>query len=155
MSKSGNTTQLILWRHADAEVGLADSSRQLTSRGRKQAARIAQWLNTRLPADYRLIASPAVRAQQTSRALTAKFLTSPDLAVDASAKGILASIDWPDCGGTTLIVGHQPTLGRLAALLLSGREAPWSIRKSAVWWLWQREHENSVSIRTIVDPDLV
>ena len=154
MSKSRDPAQLILWRHAHAEVGLADSARQLTNRGRKQAARMAGWLKTRLPEDYRLIASPAVRAQQTARALNATFLTNPALAVDASATGILSAIDWPDCGGTTLIVGHQPSLGRLAALLVAGREDAWSIRKGALWWLWQRAHEDGVSIRTIVDPDL-
>ena len=115
---------------------------------------MAGWLKTRLPEDYRLIASPAVRAQQTARALNATFLTNPALAVDASATGILSAIDWPDCGGTTLIVGHQPSLGRLAALLVAGREDAWSIRKGALWWLWQRAHEDGVSIRTIVDPDL-
>ncbi|OFZ97990.1 MAG: hypothetical protein A3H35_10275 [Betaproteobacteria bacterium RIFCSPLOWO2_02_FULL_62_17] len=155
MKKSGNPSQLILWRHAHAEVGLADSARRLTGRGRKQAARVAQWLGARLPGDYRLIASPATRAQQTAQALSAKFLTNPELAVDTSAKAILSAIEWPGRGGTTIIVGHQPSLGRLAALLLTRREDSWSIRKGAIWWLWQREHEDGVSIRTIVDPDLL
>ncbi len=155
MRKNSNPAHLILWRHADAEVGLADSARQLSSRGRKQAARMAHWLSARLPEDYRLIASPAVRAQQTARALTAKFLTSPDLAVDASAAGILAAIEWPGCGGTTLIVGHQPSLGRLAALLLAERDESWNIRKGALWWLRQNKQESGVLIRTVVDPDLL
>ena len=155
MSKIHNSAQLILWRHAHAEVGLADSARQLSNRGRKQATRVAHWLKARLPEDYRLIASPAVRAQQTAQALNGKFLTSKALAVDASAAKILSALEWPACGGTTLIVGHQPYLGQLAALLVTEREASWNIRKGAVWWLWQPAHADGVSIRTIVDPDLV
>jgi len=40
-----------------------------------------------------------------------------------------------------LLVGHQPALGELASLLLTGREAPWTIRKGAVWWLRHRSSE--------------
>jgi phosphohistidine phosphatase len=40
-----------------------------------------------------------------------------------------------------LLVGHQPALGELASLLLTGREAPWTIRKGAVWWLRNRPGE--------------
>lgn len=155
MSKIRNSAQIILWRHAHAEVGLADSARQLSSRGRKQAARVAHWLKARLPDDYRLIASPAVRAQQTAMALNEKFLTSKVLEVNASAAKILAAIEWPACGGTTLIVGHQPYLGQIAALLVAENEASWNVRKGAAWWLWRPAHAEGVSIRAIVDPDLV
>ena len=37
-----------------------------------------------------------------------------------------------------MIVGHQPSLGRLASLLLAGQEADWSIKKGALWWLTNR-----------------
>ena len=33
---------LILWRHADAEDGADDLARQLTAKGRKQAARVGK-----------------------------------------------------------------------------------------------------------------
>ena len=36
--------ELILWRHADAELGQPDSERRLTDKGHKQAARMAKWL---------------------------------------------------------------------------------------------------------------
>ena len=42
--------ELIIWRHAEAEEGSPDMSRKLTARGRRQAARMAKWLNLRLPA---------------------------------------------------------------------------------------------------------
>jgi len=42
---------LILWRHAEAEDagGKPDLERNLTRHGRKQAARMAEWLKPRLP----------------------------------------------------------------------------------------------------------
>ena len=158
MSKTKNLSQLILWRHAHAEEGLVDSARQLTPRGRKQASRMAHWLDARLPKKYRLIVSPAERAQQTAAALGKKFQTEPALSVGASASQILKSIllksiNSPESNGITILVGHQPTLGNLAALLVTGREEPWNIRKGAIWWLQQEEAE--VSIRMIVDPSLI
>ena len=153
MSKTKNLLQLILWRHAHAEEGLVDSARQLTPRGRKQASRMAHWLDARLPKKYRLIVSPAERAQQTAAALGKKFQTEPALSVGASASQILKSINSPESNGITILVGHQPTLGNLAALLVTGREEPWNIRKGAIWWLQQEEAE--VSIRMIVDPSLI
>ena len=59
---------LILWRHADAEDGADDMARRLTPRGEKQAAAMAEWLRARLPRNYTVLASPAVRAQQTAAA---------------------------------------------------------------------------------------
>ena len=35
---------LILWRHAEAEVGSDDLARRLTVRGAKQARQMAAWL---------------------------------------------------------------------------------------------------------------
>ena len=40
-----------------------------------------------------------------------------------------------------LVVGHQPTLGEVAATLLVGSAQPLSVKKAAVWWLRQRERE--------------
>ncbi len=153
MSKSVKSAQLILWRHAHAEEGLADSARRLTSRGHKQAARIAQWLDARLPDQYRLIVSPAVRAQQTARALSRKFLTDHELSVDTNPSRMIAAINWPESGGTTVLVGHQPSLGALAALLIGRHNESWNIRKGAVWWLEHRD--GGVSIRAIIDPSLI
>ena len=63
------TMDLILWRHAEAEDGSPDAKRKLTPRGRKQAKQVARWLKQRLPADARILVSPAIRAMQTAEAL--------------------------------------------------------------------------------------
>ncbi|MEZ5719744.1 MAG: histidine phosphatase family protein, partial [Burkholderiaceae bacterium] len=52
---------LILWRHAEAEVGtehMNDLARPLTARGEKQAARMAAWLDRQLPDGLRVLSSP-------------------------------------------------------------------------------------------------
>lgn len=63
---------LILWRHAEAEVlapGGSDSERTLTKRGQRHAARMAQWLDAHLPDTIRVLSSPALRCTQTADAL--------------------------------------------------------------------------------------
>ncbi len=143
---------LILWRHAEAEDGSPDSARKLTARGREQARRIAAWLKPRLPRRCEVLVSPAVRAQQTALALGVPFLTSPAVGTDAAAAGVIAAVDWPARSRTTLIVGHQPTLGRVAATLLSDAQADWDIGKGALWWL--RHSGGETRLFAAIDPEL-
>jgi phosphohistidine phosphatase len=148
---------LILWRHCEAEPGEPDLGRRLTSKGLKQAERMAQWLDSHLPDTCRVLASPADRAQQTAVALHRKFRTVPELAPGASVAAVLAAANWPDSREPVLIVGHQPTLGAVASFLLSGEEAYWSVRKGAVWWLSNRAKEGgaAVVLKVVVAPDFV
>lgn len=148
---------LILWRHAEAEDGLPDAKRALTGRGRKQAARMADWLNPRLPPDIRILVSPAVRTQQTAQALGREVEVVPALAPGARAADLLAAAGWPDGAYPVLLVGHQPTLGEVAMQLLAGRVGDLSIKKGAVWWFQGRERDtgNEVVLRAVVAPDWV
>lgn len=147
---------LILWRHADAEdaaPGRPDAERRLTARGEKQARRMAAWLKERLPREARVIVSPALRAQQTARALTKHFETGREVGTGAGPHELLRTAGWPEAEGAVLVVGHQPTLGQAAALALTGRAADWSVRKGAVWWLESRGAGNVV-VRAVLAPDL-
>lgn len=148
---------LILWRHCEAEPGEPDLGRRLTSKGLKQAERMAQWLDSHLPDTCRVLASPADRAQQTAVALQRKFKTVPELAPGATVAAVLGAANWPDSREPVLIVGHQPTLGAVASFLLSGEEAYWSVRKGAVWWLSNRAKEGgaAVVLKVVVAPDFV
>ncbi len=156
---------LILWRHAEAEAlpdvaGMgraADLQRALTRRGRKQAEASAAWLRAHLPPDARLLCSPAQRSRETAAALRADALVVPALAPDSDVTDVLAAIDWPHAAGTTVVVGHQPWIGRLAALLLAGTEISWSIRKSGIWWLTARtrEHEDQFVLRAVINPEFL
>ena len=148
---------LILWRHAEAEPGEPDLGRRLTAKGIQQAERVAGWLDHQLAATTRILSSPADRAQQTAQALKRKFRVVPELAPGATVAAILAAAGWPDAREPVLIVGHQPTLGEVAALLLSGEEAPWSVRKGAVWWLSNRVRDglSSTVLKVVTGPEFV
>ena len=128
---------MILWRHGDSEAGVPDEMRALTPRGRSEAARMAEWLRGRLPPECRIVVSPAVRARQTADALGFPFETLPELAPGASIADVLRVAGWPDATATTLIVGHEPTLGRVAAHLLDqAGERP--LPKGGVVWIVSR-----------------
>ena len=86
---------LILWRHAEAHVikaGQSDLDRALTSKGERQAQRMAEWLNQRLAHSTRILVSPALRTQQTAKALDRKFKTVQALAPDASPVALLGAV---------------------------------------------------------------
>src|SRR3954468_11839412 len=138
--------QIILWRHADAKDGADDLARRLTAKGEKQARAIAQWLRERLPAKFALIASPAVRAQQTAAALNSSIETEAGLAPGASAAAIVRAAE--KRSGLVIIVGHQPDLGRAAAQLL-GMRGECRIEKGALWWF------DEGKVRAVMSPDLL
>ncbi len=151
---------LILWRHAEAEEGdgtLPDDKRRLTARGEKQAKQVARWLHQHLPRKRKILVSPAERTLQTAHALELSYEIEPRLGVDASAKDVLAVAGWPARNGAVLVIGHQPTLGRVAALLLGGAEADWSVKKGGVWWFSSRvrDDERQTVLRAVLNPDLV
>jgi phosphohistidine phosphatase len=148
---------LILWRHAEAMDGQPDLARKLTPKGVKQAKAIAQWLSSRLPRQTRIIVSPAERAQQTAAALTDDFEIDRRLAPGAPPTAVLAAAGWPEHRGAVVVVGHQPTLGMAAGLLIAGKPMPWSMKKGAIWWLSHRvrgEHRQVV-LRAVMSPDLL
>jgi phosphohistidine phosphatase len=150
---------LILWRHAEAEdQASSDLARQLTSRGRKQAQGIARWLKARVGDDAILLASPATRTIQTAEAFGDRYRVADSLAPGNGAQAVLDAAGWPDgIGETVVVIGHQPTLGRVAALLLTGKETDWSVKKSGVWWFQSRTRagDGQTVLRAVINPDLL
>ena len=145
---------LILWRHAEAEDGVPDTARKLTSKGEKQAQKVAKWLNERIESPVRVLVSPTIRTQQTARALTSEFETSGEVGLSTSVKRILHAADCPSAEGTVVVVGHQPTLGQVAAFLLTGDEAEWGVKKGAMWWFEVADNggEPYASLRAVIAP---
>jgi phosphohistidine phosphatase len=148
---------LFLWRHAEAVDGSPDHERELSARGAEQARRMARWLARHGPQGLRVFASPATRTCQTAAAFTRDFAQVPVLSPGGGARDLLVASGWPAAERPCLLVGHQPALGRLAALLLTGVEADWSIRKGALWWFRSRERGGAreTLLRAAVAPDLV
>lgn len=148
---------LILWRHAEAtETGAEDDlARELTAKGERQAERMAEWLNRRLAHSTRILVSPALRCQQTAKALGRKFRTVAELAPGASAEAVLRAARWPEASEPVLVIGHQPTLGLAASLALTGVAQPWSVKKAAAWWIRQRprDDESHAVLQAVQSPD--
>jgi phosphohistidine phosphatase len=94
---------------------------------------------------------------QTVEALGRKFKMHPDLAPGADPQDILRAANWPGAKESVLIVGHQPTLGQVAALLLAGDDIDWDIRKASAWWFSQRDpgHAGSVYLKAVMSADMV
>lgn len=151
---------LILWRHAQAHDGYPDLARELTRLGRQQSEAMAGWLLPRLPQEREVLVSPALRTRQTADALGLAYRIEPRLSPSADLEDYLAVSGWEDLDAldtqrTVVMVGHQPTLGRLAALLLGGSDQAWSVRKAAIWWLQARERDGrtQVVLRSVVQPE--
>ena len=130
--------------------------RALTARGQKQARKMGGWLDRHLPDKVRILCSPAVRTIQTAEALGRKFKLMPELAPEATPLALLSAAHWPDAREPVLIIGHQPTLGELAALLIAGTVQPWTLRKGGVCWISQHEDEDGLGnfIRAVMTPEL-
>jgi phosphohistidine phosphatase len=145
---------LILWRHANAVDSTPDSERKLSPRGIEDARAMGDWLRSRLPSKTTVLASPARRAQQTARALMADFETVREVGTQATARDILAAVRWPEGKRTVVVVGHQPTLGRVAALLLTGREREWALKKGGLIWIavGRGTHEGMARLRVAISP---
>jgi phosphohistidine phosphatase len=149
--------ELILWRHADAENSEPDLERALTRHGRHQAQQVADWLNVRLPSHCRILCSPAVRAQQTLEPLQRDFDVLPALAPGAGPAAVLQAAGWPARHGAVLVVGHQPTLGRVASLLLCGSMNDLDFRRGALWWFEQSDPHDTytLALKAVVTPEMV
>ena len=147
---------LILWRHAEAEEGADDLARALTPKGARQARAMAKWLRRRLPEETRILASPALRTRQTVEALGQAWQSVGGLAPGASANAVLHVAGWPQAGGCVLVVGHQPTLGEVAAFLLGAPRAL-SLRKGGILWFEQRARNSAarIDLRAALDVSLL
>jgi phosphohistidine phosphatase len=151
---------LILWRHAEAEdwkEGCDDLERSLTSRGEKQAVRVAQWLDRQLPDGVRILSSPARRCEQTVLPLGRKYKLRQELAPDGTPAQLLELVQWPASRQTFLVVGHQPWLGQTIAQLVGLKEDECAMRKGSVWWLRHRERAGvgQTVILTVQAPEVL
>lgn len=138
---------LIFWRHAEADdwtEGCDDMQRSLTSRGEKQAKRMAAWLDRQLPEGTRIVSSPARRCEQTVLALGRKYKLRPELGPETTAEVLLEAAGWPNGKSVVLMVGHQPSLGQAIAKLLGLQAESCQVRKGTVWWIRTRERDGDV-----------
>lgn len=118
----------VVLRHAKAEAEGPDGrdfSRRLSSDGERDAAAAAAWLAAKVGQQpVRLISSPAQRALSTAQivqtALGASLITDPRI-YEATPGTLLDVLNDHDADGIAVLVGHNPGLEQLVALLCEGR----------------------------------
>lgn len=116
---------LVVLRHAKSAWpdGVPDAQRPLTARGRRDAPAAGRWLREHVGELAAAACSPAVRAQQTWRLVAAELDPAPAVALDdriyaADPAALLAVVrDLPAGASTAAVVGHNPGLEDLVALL--------------------------------------
>jgi phosphohistidine phosphatase len=136
---------LLLLRHAKAErlqPGGRDLDRVLAARGRADAKTLGTYLARHRPIPDRAVVSPSARTRETWALVAAAFAKPPaarfeERLYDASAQAVLEAVKQTDDDiGTLLVIGHNPGLQELAAMLTAsgdvearerlGREFPTS-----------------------------
>jgi phosphohistidine phosphatase len=117
--------QLVLLRHAESDWpdGVPDRGRRLTAQGRRDAAAAGRWLRGHVDHLDAVRCSPAERARETWALVAAELADPPAAAVDDEIYGAppeaLAAVvgGLPDGAAAALLVGHNPGLEELVALL--------------------------------------
>ncbi len=115
---------------------------------------MADWLRLQRLPTIKLLSSPAKRAVQTALTLGLPMQIRPQLGVGAGIADLLGAAEWPDHSGAIILVSHQPALGQLAALLLAGAPADWTIKKAGIWWFSNRvrHDETQTVLRAVHNP---
>ena len=107
-----------------------DADRPLTEGGTRHAAAIGTWLDQAGCVPDRVLVSPARRAVQTWERAGATLAQSPPPIVDAriydnTVESLLAAIqETPGDVQALVVVGHNPSIGDVAADLDDGRGDP-------------------------------
>lgn len=120
--------QLLLLRHAHAGApspGQADQDRRLSAEGEAEADAAAHWLRARGFEPGRVLCSPARRTRDTCervlRELGYADLREEARIYEATPGTLLDLVDAHREVASLLLVGHNPGLERLLALLTAGR----------------------------------
>ncbi|MBU6246632.1 MAG: histidine phosphatase family protein [Xanthomonadaceae bacterium] len=121
--------ELILLRHAEAlpaGPGDDDRGRRLSGHGEQEARAAGSWLARHGAKPQRVLCSPAERACATARLALEALGHAPELALaeeiyEATPGELLALLDEHDNLSTVMVVGHNPGIERLVALLVEGR----------------------------------
>lgn len=123
---------LILLRHAKAELpvpGRADAERPLSARGVADALAAGGWLAAQSPAPGLVLCSPALRTRETWAAVEkgrqaagyagepATVALVPGLYTDGVDALLELLVEIPDEVATLVVVGHNPTVSIVSAVL--------------------------------------
>jgi phosphohistidine phosphatase len=122
---------VFLIRHAsaiDETLELRDPSRHLTPEGRQQAQALGDRLRWHDCTPTHIWSSPLVRAVQTAELVAAGLQSKtgveviPALAPGESARAVLAAVQRLPADASVLLVGHEPGLSAIGALLVGSAD---------------------------------
>lgn len=135
--------QLLVLRHAialereqAAAQGLSDGERPLTNKGRRRMEQAAAALGSLYHRPALLLSSPLLRARQSAEILAAHYrnptlIVSNELAPGQPVQRLLKALQKQQPAGQLVVVGHEPQLSTLIALLLCGETPPFvTLKKS-------------------------
>lgn len=128
MTSAGDDKVLLLLRHAKAEqvLGKPDHERELTGRGRRDAAAAGRWLHEQGLGAELVLCSTATRTRQTWEWAVSGGACGESVQYDSTlygggTQGVLQTVR--ELGGeaqVVLVVGHNPTMATLASGLSEG-----------------------------------
>ena len=133
--------QVFLIRHAEAideTLSLRDPHHHLTAHGRAQARALGERLRWHDCEPTRILTSPLVRAVQTAEliavALGAELLVESDLGLgpDADPRDVAQALRSSPSDAIVVVVGHEPNLSALGALLANDADFPALAKAEAV-----------------------
>ena len=122
--------ELILLRHAEtlpSPPGDDDRQRRLSGHGEQEARAAGRWLAGHGARPLRVLCSPAERTRATAAlALESMGGGAPELQLaeeiyEATPGELLALLDEHANVDTVMLVGHNPGIERLVALMVEGR----------------------------------
>jgi len=121
--------ELILLRHAEARPapsGGEDIVRPLSPRGEDEARAAGNWLKARGLHPSRVLCSPSERTRNTATLALAALdgAPAPSMAeeiYEATPGELMALLDNHADADTVMLIGHNPGIERLVALLVEGR----------------------------------
>ena len=121
------TRRLVVMRHAKAEqLGETDAARELSPRGRRDAAAAGVWLAEYGVVPDHALVSASTRTRQTWEAVAgaASWDLEPSFDQGLYAAGPESALDLlrlvPADARTVVVIGHNPTMGQLAQMLEDG-----------------------------------
>jgi phosphohistidine phosphatase len=131
------TRTLVILRHAKAEQGetTPDIDRSLTKRGHADAAAAGVWLAGRGIAPDLVLCSPSRRTRETWHEVSLALTAAPAVRYEetiyaASTQDLLDLVTGVTDADKVLLIGHNPGLSHLSALLDPAHAEPDGLRTS-------------------------
>lgn len=135
--------ELILLRHAHAgnpDPDQSDSDRALSLTGEAEAEAAAAWLKASGARPQRVLCSPSTRTRQTLERVLARIEYSDTryepMIYEATAGDLMGLLDQHRDAEQVLLVGHNPGIETLVALLATGQSGEFrGMPPAGIAWL--------------------